>query len=51
MSDLVGSFYLRDSSPSLLIAGGMGITPFWAIVKQLEVEASGVDGRLEINGR
>ncbi|RAV23392.1 FAD-dependent oxidoreductase [Paenibacillus contaminans] len=38
MSGPVGSFYLKDNSPSLLIAGGIGITPFRSILKQLEAE-------------
>jgi ferredoxin-NADP reductase len=36
LSGPVGSFYLNDSTPTLLIAGGMGITPFRAILKNLE---------------
>ncbi|MBS4207381.1 FAD-dependent oxidoreductase [Bacillus sp. FJAT-50079] len=42
MSGPVGSFYLKDNSPSLLIAGGIGITPFRAMVKQLEAENNGI---------
>ncbi|MFS0647446.1 FAD-dependent oxidoreductase [Siminovitchia sp. 179-K 8D1 HS] len=38
MSGPVGSFYLKDNSPSLLIAGGIGITPFRSITKQIELE-------------
>ncbi|MEH7224032.1 FAD-dependent oxidoreductase [Bacillus sp. JJ1566] len=38
MSGPVGSFYLKDNSPSLLVAGGIGITPFRAMLKQLETE-------------
>lgn len=34
----VGPFYLKDNRPSLLIAGGIGITPFRSILKQLEAE-------------
>ncbi|MEK4117459.1 FAD-dependent oxidoreductase [Paenibacillus sp. FSL W8-0919] len=40
MSAPVGSFYLQDNSPSLLIAGGIGITPYRSILKQLEAEGS-----------
>lgn len=40
MNGPVGSFYLKDDSPALFIAGGIGITPFRAIVKQLEAEGS-----------
>lgn len=36
LSGPVGSFYLKDSSPTLLIAGGIGVTPFRSILKQLE---------------
>ena len=41
MSGPVGAFYLKDNSPSLLIAGGIGITPFRSIVKQIEAEGNG----------
>ena len=44
MSGPVGSFYLKDDSPSLLIAGGIGITPFRSILKQIEAEGNG-DGK------
>jgi ferredoxin-NADP reductase len=37
----VGSFSVTDNIPSLLIAGGMGITPFRAILKQIEAEENG----------
>ncbi|QJD82819.1 FAD-dependent oxidoreductase [Cohnella herbarum] len=40
MSGPVGSFCLQDNSPSLLIAGGIGITPFRSILKQIESEGS-----------
>ncbi|MGG4090993.1 FAD-dependent oxidoreductase [Paenibacillus sp. FSL W8-0187] len=40
MSGPVGSFYFQDNSPSLLIAGGIGITPFRSILKQLEAEGN-----------
>ena len=42
----VGSFYMQDNSPSLLIAGG-GITPFRSILKQLEAEGNH-DGKEKI---
>ncbi|MBM7095092.1 FAD-dependent oxidoreductase [Bacillus sp. H-16] len=38
MSGPVGSFYLKDSGPTLFIAGGIGITPFRAMAKELEAE-------------
>lgn len=37
----VGSFSVEDNSPSLLIAGGIGITPFRSILKQIEAEGNG----------
>ncbi|MGP4039650.1 FAD-dependent oxidoreductase [Gracilibacillus sp. D59] len=43
MSGPVGSFYLKDNSPTLLIAGGMGITPFRSILKQVEEEGNRAD--------
>ena len=43
MSGPVGSFYLKDNSATLLIAGGIGITPFRSIVKQLEVEGNSIE--------
>ena len=42
MSGPVGSFYLKDNSSTLLIAGGIGITPFRSIVKQLEIEGNSI---------
>ena len=36
MSGPIGSFYLKDNNPALLIAGGIGITPFSSILKQVE---------------
>ena len=43
MSGPVGGFYIKDNSPSLLIAGGIGITPFRSILKQIEAEGNGVE--------
>ena len=43
MSGPVGSFYLKDNSPTLLIAGGIGITPFRSIVKQIEIEGNSIE--------
>lgn len=40
MSGPVGGFYLKNNVPTLLIAGGIGITPFRSIVKQIEAERS-----------
>ncbi len=47
MSGPVGGFYLKDNSPSLLIAGGIGITPFRSILKQIEAEGNA--GNKQIN--
>ncbi|MEH7238710.1 FAD-dependent oxidoreductase [Bacillus sp. JJ1562] len=44
MSGPVGNFYFNDNSPSLLVAGGIGITPFRAMLKQIETEGNG-DGK------
>lgn len=46
MSGPVGSFYLKDYTPTLLIAGGIGITPFRAMLKQLEAE--GIEGGRQV---
>lgn len=48
MSGPVGGFYLKDNSPSLLIAGGIGITPFRSIVKQVEAEENGPDNKIHL---
>lgn len=42
MAGPVGSFYLKDDSPTILIAGGIGITPFRAMLKQVEAEGIGI---------
>nr|WP_144921870.1 FAD-dependent oxidoreductase [Paenibacillus bovis] len=44
VSGSVGPFYLEGNSPALLVAGGMGITPFRAMLKQLEADG-GRSGR------
>lgn len=31
----IGNFYIQDNKPTLLIAGGIGITPYRAIIKDL----------------
>lgn len=38
MSGPVGSFYLKEDGPALFIAADIGITPFRAILKQMERE-------------
>ena len=48
MSGPVGSFYLKDNNPSLLIAGGIGITPFRSILKQVEAEWNGVEKQIKL---
>ena len=40
--DLWGHFILKDDNPTLLIAGGIGITPFRSIVKQIESGGNGI---------
>ncbi|MBP2079144.1 FAD-dependent oxidoreductase [Oceanobacillus polygoni] len=40
MSGPVGPFYLENKSPTILIAGGIGITPFRSILKQIEAEGN-----------
>lgn len=41
MSGPLGAFSINDDHPTILIAGGIGITPFRAIVKQVEAEGNG----------
>ena len=48
MSGPVGGFYLKDNSPSLLIAGGIGITPFRSILKQIEAEGNAVEKQIQL---
>ncbi len=48
MSGPVGTFYLKDNSPALLIAGGIGITPFRSIVKQIEAERNGAEKQINL---
>ena len=48
MSGPVGSFYLKDDSPSILIAGGIGITPFRSMLKQIEAEGNGVGNKIHL---
>ncbi len=48
MSGPVGSFYLKDNSPSLLVAGGIGITPFRSMLKQIEAEGNGVEKQIHL---
>lgn len=48
MSGPVGSFYLKDDSPSILIAGGIGITPFRSMLKQIEAEGNGVRKQIHL---
>lgn len=48
MSGPVGSFYLKNNSPSLLIAGGIGITPYRSILKQIEAEGNGIEKQINL---
>lgn len=34
----VGNFYLKDNRPTLLIAGGISITPYRSMLKQIEAD-------------
>lgn len=43
MAGPLGSFNLKDNGISLFIAGGIGITPFRSILKQIESEGNGID--------
>ncbi|WP_338472688.1 FAD-dependent oxidoreductase [Niallia sp. XMNu-256] len=49
MAGPVGSFYLKDNNPSLFIAGGIGITPFRSILKQVEAEGNGVEKQIQLH--
>lgn len=40
MAGPVGNLSLKDNNPALFIAGGMGITPYRSILKQLEAEGN-----------
>ncbi|MBB6637108.1 FAD-dependent oxidoreductase [Cohnella thailandensis] len=48
MSGPLGPFYLKDNSRTLLIAGGIGITPFRSILKQVEAEGTEVGNRIHL---
>ncbi|MGN8647348.1 FAD-dependent oxidoreductase [Gracilibacillus sp. HCP3S3_G5_1] len=48
ISGPVGGFYLKDNHPSLLIAGGIGITPFRSILKQIEAEGNGNEQQINL---
>lgn len=48
MSGPVGGFYIKDNGPSLLIAGGIGITPFRSILKQIEAEGNGGNKQIQL---
>ncbi|MDQ6423411.1 FAD-dependent oxidoreductase [Paenibacillus sp. LHD-117] len=48
LSGPVGNFYLNDNSPALLIAGGIGITPFRSMLKQLAAEGIGAGKQIHL---
>ncbi|WP_188455379.1 FAD-dependent oxidoreductase [Virgibacillus oceani] len=49
MAGPVGGFYVKEPhKPTLLIAGGMGITPFRSILKQLEAEENRVEQQINL---
>lgn len=48
MSGPVGSFHLDPESPSLLIAAGIGMTPFRSILKQITAAGNGESKPLQL---
>lgn len=44
----VGPFYLQGSGPVLLIAGGIGITPFRSMLKQVEADGNADDKQIHL---
>jgi ferredoxin-NADP reductase len=48
MSGPVGLFYSKNSSPSLFIAAWIGITPFRAMIKQMEIEGTGFEKQVKL---
>jgi ferredoxin-NADP reductase len=48
MSGPVGNFNIKDKNPTLLIAGGIGITPFRSILKQIEAEGNNVEKQIHL---
>ncbi len=48
LSGPLGSFNLKNGSPSILIACGIGITPIRSIVKQIEDEVNSIDSPIHL---
>jgi len=48
MSGALGAFKLDESQPSLLIAGGIGVTPFRAMLKQLASQGTKPTAKLQL---
>ncbi|WP_453995775.1 FAD-dependent oxidoreductase [Bacillus nitroreducens] len=48
MSGPLGNFHVVENGPTLLIAGGMGITPFRAILKQIEAEGNEIAKQIHL---
>src|SRR5690606_21106823 len=48
MSGPVGSFHLHHDQPTLLIAGGIGITPYRSMLKQIEAEGSAAKKQINL---
>jgi len=48
MSGPLGAFHLQDGSPSLLIAGGIGITPFRAMLRQAAADGGSVKDPIQL---
>ncbi len=48
MAGPIGSFYLKEDSPTMLIAGGIGITPFRSIIQQIEAEGNNNNKQIQL---
>lgn len=44
----IGPMYVSDNKPALLIAGGIGITPFRAMIKQQENDGNGSGKKINL---
>ena len=44
----IGSFYIRNNKPLLFVAGGIGITPYRAILKDLEINKANINSSKDI---
>ncbi|MCC3371920.1 FAD-dependent oxidoreductase [Cohnella sp. REN36] len=48
MSGAIGSFSLKNNNPTLLIAGGIGITPFRSMLKQHAASGNGENKQIHL---